>query len=193
MSSAGKRAASHPASQPAKVANAPAMEGATYLYYELRKINRNHKLLVEHDDNDFFKWTLYMTPDVLAAHDYAEVCPYLIKWSKQSKQDPTIVLRITFPKRFPNDVPFVRIVRPRFQYQTGHVTIGGSICTPLLTSSGWKPMTIESLVSSVIVMLKEGGARIQYKPDGHCMRPLIDYTEEEARMAYTRVVERYGW
>lgn len=33
--------------------------------------------------------------------------------------------------------PFVRVVRPRFQFRTGHVTIGGSICMELLTLSGW--------------------------------------------------------
>ena len=189
----GKRVAEPAALPPGKVAHAPASEGVTYLFYELRKINRTSKVLVEHDDNDFCTWTLYMTPDVLTSHDYAEICPYLKQWSKQSKQDPVIVLRITFPKRFPNDVPFVRIVRPRFQYQTGHVTIGGSICTPLLTASNWKPMNVDSLVASIIVILKEGGARIQLKPDYHCNHHLMDYTEEEAREAYARVVARYGW
>jgi hypothetical protein len=31
----------------------------------------------------------------------------------------------------------VRVIRPRFAFHTGHVTVGGSICIELLTSSGW--------------------------------------------------------
>jgi hypothetical protein len=31
----------------------------------------------------------------------------------------------------------VRAIRPRFAFHTGHVTVGGSICIELLTSSGW--------------------------------------------------------
>jgi hypothetical protein len=49
-----------------------------------------------------------------------------------------IRLRITFPSRYPVIAPFCRIVRPRFKFHTGHVTIGGSICTDLLTSTGWQ-------------------------------------------------------
>ena len=31
----------------------------------------------------------------------------------------------------------MRVIRPRFAFHTGHVTVGGSICIELLTSSGW--------------------------------------------------------
>jgi len=40
---------------------------------------------------------------------------------------------------YPVDPPFVRVVRPRFAFHSGHVTIGGSICMELLTRSGWSP------------------------------------------------------
>ena len=81
-----------------------------------------------------------------------------------------IVLRVAFPSDFPTRVtpirdlrarpvpisldpprrpaqpPYVRVIRPRFVYRTGHVTIGGSICTEMLTSAGWSPtMTMESV------------------------------------------------
>ena len=35
--------------------------------------------------------------------------------------------------------PFVRVLRPRFKFLTGHVTVGGSICMQMLTKSGWSP------------------------------------------------------
>ena len=39
----------------------------------------------------------------------------------------------------------------------------------------------------------EGDAQIQLKPDEHCMWPLKDYSEMEAREAYERVAKFHGW
>ena len=52
---------------------------------------------------------------------------------------PVIELEMTFPNEYPMKPPFVRVVRPRFKFLTGHITIGGSICMEVLTSSGWSP------------------------------------------------------
>ena len=43
-----------------------------------------------------------------------------------------IKLAITFPKGYPFDPPFIRVVEPRFAFHSGHVTIGGSICAEYL-------------------------------------------------------------
>ena len=44
----------------------------------------------------------------------------------------------------------LRVIRPRFAFRTGHVTIGGSICTEMLTSQGWMPtMTMESVLLGI--------------------------------------------
>ena len=37
----------------------------------------------------------------------------------------------------PRGVPFVRIIRPRFHFRIGHITIGEVICTELLTPQVW--------------------------------------------------------
>jgi len=50
-----------------------------------------------------------------------------------------IVMNIQFPADYPFSPPFCRIIRPRFEFHTGHVTIGGSICMELLTRKGWSP------------------------------------------------------
>ena len=42
-------------------------------------------------------------------------------------------------------------------------------------------------------MLRQGEAQIQLKPDEHCMWPLKDYSEMEAREAYERVAKFHGW
>ena len=45
-----------------------------------------------------------------------------------------INLEIKFPHEYPKSPLFVRVVWPRFHYQTGHVTaVGGSICAEWLT------------------------------------------------------------
>ena len=36
-----------------------------------------------------------------------------------------ILLEVLFPEDYPNQPPFVRVVAPRCQYYTGHVTAGG--------------------------------------------------------------------
>ena len=45
-----------------------------------------------------------------------------------------IVLSVSFPSSFPAQPPYVRVIRPRFAFRTGHVTIGGSICTEMLSN-----------------------------------------------------------
>ncbi len=167
--------------------------GMQYLFSQLKCISNDAAIVVEADDANFFAWTVYVTPEVLRSHDYGSIVPYLEDWSRKTGNAPTIVFNIVFPTAYPFEVPFVRVIRPRFQYQTGHVTIGGSICTPMLTSTGWVSMDVPSLIAATLVTLKEGGARVQLAPDVHCRCPFCDYTEGEAREAYTRVVNRYGW
>jgi hypothetical protein len=53
-----------------------------------------------------------------------------------------ITLHVTFPPNFPFSPPFIRVVRPRFAFRTGHVTVGGSICTLMLTNDGWIASTL---------------------------------------------------
>ena len=52
-----------------------------------------------------------------------------------------VTLEMRFSKDYPHVPPFVRVVKPRFAFRTGHVTIGGSICMELLTTSGWSSST----------------------------------------------------
>jgi ubiquitin-protein ligase len=98
-----------------------------------------------------------------------------------------IVLHITFPSTYPFNPPFCRVIKPRFAFHTGHVTIGGSICTELLTNKGWTSAnTIEAVVVSIRAQFLEGGARL----DMHNKR---DYTEQEAKEAFNRMVQVHGW
>eukprot|EP01121_Diplochlamys_sp_Union-15-3_P015571 TRINITY_DN5175_c0_g1_i1.p1 TRINITY_DN5175_c0_g1~~TRINITY_DN5175_c0_g1_i1.p1 ORF type:complete len:128 (+),score=24.26 TRINITY_DN5175_c0_g1_i1:176-559(+) len=98
-----------------------------------------------------------------------------------------IVLHIRFPPTYPFEPPFVRVIRPRFVYRTGHVTIGGSICTELLTNKGWTPAnTIEAVIMSIRSQFMEGGARLD-------LANKRDYSEREAKEAFDRMVRTHGW
>jgi len=97
-----------------------------------------------------------------------------------------IELEIIFPQNFPWDPPFIRVVRPRFQYRTGHVTVGGSICMELLTPSGWMPTnSLEAVLVQIRSEMLMGEARLE-GTNGI-------YTEYEAKAAFDRVARQHGW
>ena len=84
--------------------------------------------------------------------------------------------------------PFVRVITPRFAFHTGHVTVGGSICMELLTSSGWRPTyTVESVLIQIRSSFVEGGGRLDPQ------RAHIPYSALEACEAFKRVAREHGW
>src|SRR5687767_6136649 len=113
-----------------------------------------------------------------------------------------------FPPNFPFGPPFIRVIRPRFMFRTGHVTIGGSICTEMLTNKvniasvlrvsvlkqsadaqGWSPAnTIEATLVSVRTNLITANP-----PAALDLSNRLDYTEAEARDAFNRMVAQHGW
>lgn len=99
-----------------------------------------------------------------------------------------IVMDVQFPDTYPMDPPFIRVVRPRFQFHTGHITLGGSVCMQLLTPSGWLPsVALETVFVAIRSEMVEGGGRVDFQNSKN------DYTVAEAREAFNRVAERYGW
>jgi len=97
-----------------------------------------------------------------------------------------IIVHIRFPEDFPLSPPFCRIVRPKFAFHTGHVTLGGSICTELLTRKGWSPEnSIEAVIMTIRSNFLEGGARLE---SAHG-----EYSERDAREAFDRLVRQHGW
>lgn len=72
-----------------------------------------------------------------------------------------VELEMTFPDQYPFDPPFVRVVRPRFQRQTGFV-MNGALCMELLTKDGWNPINdIESVIVSIRSLMVVGDGRLQ--------------------------------
>merc|ERR1711972_975813 len=119
-------------------------------------------------------------PECPLKHDLAE-------FSKRYNKEPAVVMELMFPSDYPLQPPFIRIIRPRFQMHTGHVTIGGSVCMQALTASGWLPtFSLENIFVEIRSQMVEGGGRLD-------MGYLRDYTMAEATEAFNRVAERYGW
>ena len=192
MASAGKRSLEGAARAPKR----PVHEsGVMYLYQQLRELDTDKSpFIVEADDSDVTSWTVGISSGALREHlDLPRLARELDQWQRASQQQPVIVMSVRFPVDYPKSVPFVRMIKPRFKWHTGHVTVGGSMCTELLTPGGWQPMTVHALLLTVCQMLRQGEAQIQLKPDEHCMWPLKDYSEMEAREAYERVAKFHGW
>ncbi|KAL4433729.1 hypothetical protein ABPG75_000170 [Micractinium tetrahymenae] len=65
-----------------------------------------------------------------------------------------VELEARFPADYPSQPFFLRVVRPRMQQYTGHVTVDGAICLEALTNSrgpgAWRP---DFCVEGVLVMV----------------------------------------
>jgi len=112
----------------------------------------------------------------------------MIDFKKKTGHDH-VLIEMRFSKEYPHYPPFVRVVRPRFAFRTGHVTMGGSICMELLTNSGWNATNdIESILIQITAELVSGGARLD-----HGSGTNYEYTEQEAWEAFQRAASTHGW
>ena len=132
------------------------------------------------DESDLYTWDA-------SFHGFEKGTPLARDLSQATWAGGQIILRLAFPSQYPNAPPYVRVIRPRFAFRTGHVTIGGSICTEMLTSQGWSStMTVESVLVGIRANMLVGGARLD-------LRIKQDYSEMEAREAFDRMVKQHGW
>lgn len=96
-------------------------------------------------------------------------------------------MEVIFGDEYPMKAPFVRIITPRFNQGTGHVTIGGSLCMEVLCNK-WNPqISIECLLVDIIATITNGGGKLH--PTMH-MHP---YTLKEAKESYIQVGKYHGW
>ncbi|KAH0275205.1 hypothetical protein KCU91_g4732, partial [Aureobasidium melanogenum] len=112
----------------------------------------------------------------------------------------SIVLELRFPGSYPDNPPFVRVVRPRFlpfaNGGGGHVTAGGAICHAVLTTDGWLCTTT---IESILLQLRMAMASIDPKPARLQIRGTSadgnhnSYGTGEAVEAYKRACMAHGW
>ncbi|KAL7810971.1 hypothetical protein V8C44DRAFT_107921 [Trichoderma aethiopicum] len=138
--------------------------------------------------DNVFHWTVELhsfEPDLPLAKDM------------KARGCTSIVLEFRFGSNFPYSPPFVRVIRPRFLPHMrgggGHVTLGGAICSELLTNSGWSAvMTIEKVLLQIRLGLTEldPPARLDSTKGINSSR---DYGIGEAVEAYQRAAANHGW
>lgn len=169
-------------------------QGKTILLHGLRALHRDMPHEFKMNVEKLSVWGVTI-PSIA----YKESFPTLFEELEEHKlvhqtTDSGIALELQFPYTFPTDPPMVRVLRPRFQYMTGHVTIGGSLCAQFLTSSGWtSKMPMDLLLLSVRNLFIDGKAQVAIHPSMHHPMPRLDYTNEEAVVAFKRAVETHGW
>lgn len=79
-----------------------------------------------------------------------------------------IFMEARFPSDYPNSPFMLRILWPPCQPYTGHVTVGGTICTQVLTPSGWNAeFTFEGVLRSTLYEMAnsnsgKGGLRVDF-------------------------------
>ncbi|GAQ84192.1 protein with ubiquitin conjugating enzyme domain [Klebsormidium nitens] len=143
---------------------------------------------VDVDEEDLYKWRVKLRPSLFAGSTLEGDLQKAAK-ARHVAEVP-VLLEIRFPSDFPWQPPFIRVVSPRFAFHTGHVTVGGSICMELLTASGWTPAyALESVLVQIIAEMMSGNARL----DQTSLQSGIEYSEAEAKAAFTRVARDHGW
>lgn len=99
---------------------------------------------------------------------------------------------ILFTNSFPKKAPKIRVLTPVFKPYTGHITIGGAICNPILvTGQGWNPETemLTVIISLIDAMVHtDSPARLNDNDDR--AQP---YTSENAEAGRSRYLKNHGW
>ncbi|GLJ48170.1 hypothetical protein SUGI_1017160 [Cryptomeria japonica] len=155
------------------------------------------------DESDICKWHVKMDMSLFKDSKglYQDLQNYAARVSKSRVNKETekrkdyfsgILLEVSFPNEYPFSPPFVRVLSPKFRFHTGHVTVGGAICTEMLTPSGWLPsLSMETVLVVIQHAIVEGEGRLEMEAsasDAH-----RDYTLEEARLAFQRFAHQHGW
>ena len=141
---------------------------------------------VEFERENIYVWLVSL--DITQFEVPPELKKDFVTYAKQTKSRESLDFEVRFSPNFPFSPPFLRIVKPRFAFHTGHVTVGGSICMQSLTPSGWIPVrTVESVFIEILFNMGEGGARL----DLSCLGQ--SYSLEEAQEAFTRVAKQHNW
>jgi len=157
----------------------PSKDATEHLHKEMKKIIMSNTLKegisIEPVEDNIFEWDVIFTNFDKKAFIFEGLKAY-----ERATGNKGVMLKAIFPPNYPASPPFIRVVYPRFQQYTGHVTIGGSVCIFDLTTSGWNK---NNEVISFFVMLRnllvEGGAIVD-------MSNLSQYSHWEAKSAFDR-------
>ena len=130
---------------------------------------------------------------------------------RRAEHGAAVTLELRFPEDYPNAPFFLRLVRPRMQMYTGHVTAGGAICIQALTQGSapacWKQsFSVSGVLATVatnmidpervMVRTRTGPGGLSGPARVDVPRAAIDYSDHEAREAFRRMEAHHrenGW
>ena len=159
--------------------------GVAAALMDVKRSDSCEQFVVEYDEANVSRWIVHMSKDTFIA-DYPQLYTELDALEQKGGVG-RVTYELLFDRDFPRVPPFVRVVSPRFAFHTGHVTVGGSICSEMLMSDGWKPdMNGSALLLALHSTLIEGKARLDFSNT----RP---YAFAEALEAFERVARDHGW
>lgn len=174
-------------------------------YKDVKKCEECDKYEVECSESNMLKWNFKMY-NACFLEEAPQLFHDLDQHSLMFKRPPCIKFEMLFPYNFPESPPFVRIVYPRFKQYTGHITVGGSICTRILTNGSstesWNPnMKISTLLLTLQTILihaqddtgKPAQAKVQNYAEFPHYNPGYEYSAEEAREAFKRAARQHNW
>jgi ubiquitin-protein ligase len=154
------------------------------LHKEYKQISSNNTLGItisldlENQEN-MYLWSAFITK-------YDE--KYLLGQDMKKYNISQIELEISFPESYPFSPPFVRVVHPRFQHLSGHVTSDGALCMEILTPKGWAPAcSLESLLVTIRSEILEGDGRLDQ------VNYNKKYDSKMAQDSFIRVAKGHGW
>lgn len=155
-------------------------DGGIYNKICIKRINKEFKQFSQLDK-------IYNFP-VKASYNEKEINVWTIvidtpedKWGKMTWE-------IRFDNDYPVKPPFIRIVKPHFKYLSGHITIGGAFCNPILTNQKWRAsISISNLIEMLFVNMEEGGAQLDTSKNK------AEYSLDAAKKAYYRYKVAHGW
>jgi ubiquitin-conjugating enzyme E2 Q len=168
------------------------------------------------NERDACRWRLRMRDFDSSTPGGAALNDDLQELRRRRGDDPNATDAVTFEARFPvtypNEPPFVRVVKPRMVWYTGHVTAGGSVCVEFLAPHAWRPeLSIASIFETLkhaVVSVEPAVVKTQSGPGGvagplrvdlagkYCSDPNREYSEREAKAAFERSLAhhaRNGW
>lgn len=146
----------------------------TYLNTYFRTTLKNESRMVLNKIGAIAKKRLTKEKKLTKSDDYdIDVSDDLSNWKATFKKldsdtlkKEEVTIEMIFPKEYPAEPPFARVVKPRVKSISGNVLEGGAFSTKLLTSSGWKPTTrVKHLINLFKTMLEEDEFEITGKTE----------------------------
>ena len=147
---------------------------------KMRKINKEHleiqkekNIEIESEDSSFFShWILHIEDK-----DHFK------------NIGNKITIQYDFSDDYPFQAPFVRLLKPRLERYTGHITSKGAVCLYELTNQGWSPTYgVFSVIQFLKQVILNGGGELSKTSKNY-----DEFDTKEIKQSFATVTIKHGW